>query len=449
MVSLELAPVGEAGQDWLTISQQTMSWTPKLGIALVGIAVAVIVVGLCDREQIQRLPDGSTLYLHKVKVGLTNESLHGTALEKLLGRIIPAKGVSIWKYHLSRPTKLSTYSSAEVSGLSAEFRLGLGGLGKGPGSIARRPAFPRTLRWVLTADDDIPYVQEFWEWRQQKDGLFTSFSTSLFPRQKRRLSIRLEECDMGSGDWRQLADFVVPNPRTAQVQPWMAPPAPATKRIADLEFTLGESTFALEPRNTNDIWVCQAKFPFQVKRNGVVETNWSADYFVLEDASGNRDRTGAMKTTTTNGWLDYETWRSPDPEYVWRINLDFGLDSGWKPTNICQVKLAIPWQGPIKTNFNGVPVGIDFVNGDMLAVNIPTNRTDLRLTFLGANDGGGPFRTGSWSQHQFWQKLELPRDGGSIEATFTIGRNYHVEFYTKPVWLRPGATNTASVQPHP
>jgi hypothetical protein len=99
-----------------------------------------------------------------------------------------------------------------------------------------------------------------------------------------------------------------------------------------------------------------------------------------------------------------------------------------------------------------VPVEIDFVNRDMLAVDIPTNRADLRLTFVGANDGGGPFRTGSWNQHGFWKELQLPPGGGMIEATFAVDKNYHLEFYTRPVWFNPGATNTGSnpgpMQPH-
>jgi hypothetical protein len=57
----------------------------------------------------QRLEDGSLLALTRVKFGTTNVFIHGNLLEKVLGNLIPARGVHVpftpARFRLDRPKK--------------------------------------------------------------------------------------------------------------------------------------------------------------------------------------------------------------------------------------------------------------------------------------------------------------------------------------------------------
>ena len=99
--------------------------------------------------------------------------------------------------------------------------------------------------------------------------------------------------------------------------------------------------------------------------------------------------------------------------------------------------------GPIQTNVNGVPVQIDFVNTDMLSVELTNKPSHLRLTFLKAEDDKGTNlddRTGSWGQHRFWKMLKLERTATPkpvrVHATVAIHENYDAEFLLQPRYER-------------
>jgi hypothetical protein len=80
-------------------------------------------------------------------------------------------------------------------------------------------------------------------------------------------------------------------------------------------------------------------------------------------------------------------------------------------------------------------VSIGFVNTDMLNVEILTNRSDLRLSFVGATDRTGKNldeRSGSWGQRSFWRSLNLPPPGEILSATFAIHRNELFECFVQP-----------------
>jgi len=103
--------------------------------------------------------------------------------------------------------------------------------------------------------------------------------------------------------------------------------------------------------------------------------------------------------------------------------------------DLCSVPLTIPLRGSIRTNFHELPIQIEFVNGDMLAVQFLTNRADLRLTFISATDKTGKsldHQSGNWSQWHFWRSLEMPAAGEVIEATFAIHTNLPFTCFVQP-----------------
>jgi len=93
----------------------------------------------------------------------------------------------------------------------------------------------------------------------------------------------------------------------------------------------------------------------------------------------------------------------------------------------------------IQTNLGGSAVSIDFVNTDMLSVQLTNKPAQMRLTFIKAVDDAGmdlAEHTGSWGQHGFWKMLRLQRAGSptpvQVHATVAIHENYEAEFMLQP-----------------
>ena len=91
----------------------------------------------------------------------------------------------------------------------------------------------------------------------------------------------------------------------------------------------------------------------------------------------------------------------------------------------------------------GFPVHIEFVNTDMLSVELTNKPASLRLTFIKAVDDDGTNLddwSGSWGQHGFWKKLKLARTATPkpvrVRATVAIHENYETEFILQPRYER-------------
>src|SRR6185295_11668859 len=129
----------------------------------------------------------------------------------------------------------------------------------------------------------------------------------------------------------------------------------------------------------------------------------------------------------TNDWTEYRMHRPLDPAKVWKFQLGFGCDADFPATNLFSFTANWPSPGPIRTNFAGTPVLIDFVNTDMLSVELTNKPAHLRVTFIKAVDDTGTdldHHTGSWSQHGFWKMLNLSRTAAPkpvrVHATVAI-----------------------------
>ena len=414
-----------------------MRW--KLVIASVGLICLVIALALWGGNSSKRtLPDGTTLVLSGVMIGPTNIYMHGTFWSKIIGRFVPAKGFAVAGFKLQRPEKI-TFTGQEGSEiLSARLEL----LPRSPREKSLvSPPFFRKYRLLIYGEQDFAFVEEFRGFKRQADGLVSYVLAPSFPRDSRQLHFRLEERDTPeSRDWREVAIFVVRNPKRAAIKPWQAQKAPRLKLAEGLEVEIGELTVRRERIHPNDIWEYMGLLPVRVIRNGEAVTNWGIHSgSIMWDASGNLEYFSSSKVIT-NDWMVHQLFRPLDPAKTWRFRANFALDSGFPQTNLFSFIVPWPLQGTIQTNLGGLPARIRFVNGDMLDVELVSQPADKRLTFISAFDGTGAnlvrWVHGSWGQHSFWRGLELSKPT-EVHATVAIHRNYQAEFTLQPRYEKP------------
>jgi len=322
----------------------------------------------------QVLADGSVLALNQVQVNSKPTFVHGSAIEKLFGNLIPTNGVHLLNVNLNRPTRLKIDSFGK-SWLVAEFRLA------GPNAANHplvKPAFFRQFRIVVYGDSGIEFVQDLWGrssggFESYSDGYYGYIVTSRFPRDSRRLGFRFEKRQTASqgGPWETVADLKTANPARPSIQPWVADSSPATKSVAGLDLTLKQVTVKMIPYMSNDIWNHVVTAAMEVRSNGVLLTNWSAPYgdVQAEDASGNWDLLAGH--------------RSLDPKYVWKLETDFEPVSDFSVQNLATIILPGLGTSTITTNVMNVPVTISW-DGQVIDASIPTNHSNLALRFVSA-----------------------------------------------------------------
>jgi hypothetical protein len=420
-----------------------MSWTKaKMAIALTAASLVIgttaIVMTNDVRESNKRtkqLPDGSILMLNRVSFGGTNEFTHGRLAEMILGNAIPAKGIKVLSLQLVRPTRLKFECPPGKSEMAVEFKVISTNAANHP---LVKPAFFREFRCVIRGESGIEYVHEFWsgEFRQYPDGYFGLVIANRYPRESRRLWLRIERREKRrQGDpWKSVAEFSIENPVQSATQAWIADAVNTAKKIDGLEISLGQITVVTQAFSAREIWNHVVTAPFQVRSNRLTLTNWSATYEQVEDASGN--------------WDYLAGHRSLDPRYVWKLDADFEPESDFQPENLLTVNLPKP-SSAVTVNLMNMPVTISW-DGYWLDATMPTNRTDLALKFVCVTDEQGR-RTSetsgsSWSQHSFRKGGFMMRNGGSFSiggfrlttVTLAIVPNVHTTFYAQPQLLNEG-----------
>jgi hypothetical protein len=385
-----------------------------------------------SRAEVRRqiLADGLVLELNRAVVDSRIEFVHGNLAQKLLGNVIPAKGIHIYKFNLSRPSRRNLDSvDAGKTWLMAEFKL------SGPNatnSALARPDFFRQFRCVLYGEKGIEYVGE-WdrnEFQIYPDGCFGTVLTSRFPRDTRRLGFRIQkrqQQDQG-GPWETVADFKIKNPSRPVIQSWS--PDSITKSVDGLDFSIGEITVKTQDFSARDIWNHVVTLPIEVRSNGAALTNWTTGYINARDASGN--------------WDMFASHRSLDPRYVWKMETDFEPSSDFSDDSVATVTVPVSLPAPLVTNIAGVPVTLSWGNRYFLSAQIPTNRTDLAIRFVSARDeNGGELNNGSasWNRFGFWQGMGFspPVKGRYVQATIAIVPNVHLTFYRQPRLIAPEA----------
>src|SRR5439155_8370846 len=307
--------------------------------------------------QAQPLAEGSVLVLNRVSFGGTNEFLHGNGLEKVLKKVIPAKGVQLVGLKLTRPTLQKFEAAPGKTQLVAEFKISGSNL---VSHHAVKPAFYREFRCLIRGERGIQFAQEFWpgNFQTYSDGYFGYVIANRFPRDSRWLWFRIERrenSDKG-GPWKSVAEFKIKNTVRSMVQPWVSEPVHPAKTVAGMDFILDEITVVTQSYSPRDIWNHIVTTPFQVRSNGAVLTNWVAAYVRVEDASGNWD-------------YGLASHRALDPRFVWKLEADFEPESDFPPESVATVDLS-GRSSPITTNILDVTVKISRAGSYWIDVNM-------------------------------------------------------------------------------
>jgi hypothetical protein len=393
-----------------------------LAISLVVILLFQLLRG--PSRQAKTLPDGTVLLLNRVSFGGTNEFTHGKFAEKVLGKLIPTNGMKVFSFKLARRTVNKFECPEGKSQMVVEFKL----IGTNAGNhplVTTRPF--EEYRCVIRGETGIEYVQYMGSgnFRKFSDGYFGYVFASRYPRDSRMVRLHVEHRSKYEDPWREVAEFEIRNRPQRTTKLWKAEPANTSKKIGELEVSLGQVTAV-----TQSLGAYVFRAPFQVKKNGLLLTNWSAAYTHSEDASGN--------------WAYYFI-QNLDPRYVWKFDVDFEPESDFAPENLLTVNL--PKSGlTLSTNLMNIPLTISW-KWEYLDADIPTNRTDLALRFVHMTDEQGREAInlgGSWSQFSF-------RKGGSFmiqteqglamsdspptRATIAIVPNVHATFYAQPTLI--------------
>jgi hypothetical protein len=302
----------------------------------------------------------------------------------------------------------------------------------------------------VVADDGFSYVHEFhqpYEFKKYPDGIYGYLHAQTWPRTSRRLSIRLEERSAASNrDFREVATFVVKNPRRVEAERWPVTQPFRTNLPGNVDVEVGELAVRAGTIHPHDIWENTAELPVRFTREGQVLTNWGIHYGPINDATGNRESFTSSKFVT-NGWNVYRIFRLLDPKVPWRFDVNFALDSNYPEPHLFDFDAPWPMNWTISTNFAGVPVTIGYVNTDMLAVELPGKPPHLRVSFVNAVDEYGRNLaewSGSWNQHSFWKMLSVrSQKHVNVRATIAIHSNYSASFILQPRFEKAGRVSGA------
>jgi RNA polymerase sigma factor (sigma-70 family) len=303
-----------------------------------------------------------------------------------------------------------------------------------------KPAFFRQFRCIIRGETGIDFVEEFSPAPgikklsggkiNTKPQTSISVQTSIFPRDSKWLWFRVEKSETNNpyGPWQTVAEFKVANPARAANNPWAASPTPITNNVDGMEFVLDEVMVETRPFSPRDIWNHVVTLPMKVYEHDVLLTNWGAVYGQMADASGN--------------WSpNLQRHRSLDPGFVWKLEMDFEPQSNFTAENVATVNLPRP-RSKITTEVMGQPVTISW-DGTWIDADMPTNRPDLALKFVGAADAQGNEMlkpAGSWDQYRFREGDFIVRREGILttvdvrpaKVTLAVVPNIHTTFYIQP-----------------
>jgi RNA polymerase sigma factor (sigma-70 family) len=404
---------------------KSLAWTKLRGAVAAGgilMLVSTSVVTFSDilpfgnSSQSQKLPDGSILTLASATINQDNNHVLGVS------------GCLTAKLTLSGAPPESPLVSQD--------------------SLRYRPC-----RALVSGKDGLEYSSLLYAFSKYGNDYHGQFNTCLFPRDSSKLRIQIQQRDTLDQPWKTIAEFTC-RQHTQKAESWQVEQSPISRDIDGTKLTFGEFTFQTgEPvsqtsdRDWENNWQSEGcnrtvTIPWQLERDGVLLTNWGIRGLLMSDSSGNESYVGFMDRRGSNNWTLTRTWESPDPRKVWKVRAEVAEESGFDPANIFTIRVPVHRVAPFETNVAGYPFRIQFFRGiDSLSTELLlTNRTDLRLTLLHAEDQDGRDQTGkTLGGDQFVQQILVDLSaGGELSQTFAIGKNISAEFTTKPR-LIPGS----------
>lgn len=398
-----------------------MAWSKAQMAIVIGVAaiVAVSTTTVVLKESAggevlkQRLPDGSTMWLDRISFSNEVQTVHA-------GR----------KFKLNQPT------------LVAEFRLSGHNAANSP---LVKSAFFRQFRCAIRGDKGIEYIEEFYpsgfppsrfpgEFKKFSDGYYSGVVTSIFPRDSQWLWFRIQMSPTNKpyGPWQTVAEFKAANPTHSMNYPWTASATPITNTVNGMDIVLDNVTVETRQSLPNDIWNHVVTIPTKVFENGDLLTNWGVPFGSVEDASGNY---GPV----------FQRFRSLDPRYVWKLEMDFEPVSDFTPEETATISLPRRPHTVI-TNIMDMPVTVSW-DGQFINASIPTNRPDRALKFISATDNQNDSMImpgGSWDQYMFREGGFMTQQNGTMrmdinptKVTLAVVPNVHTTFYVQPQLIKP------------
>jgi RNA polymerase sigma factor (sigma-70 family) len=303
----------------------------------------------------------------------------------------------------------------------------------------------RPCRALVSGKDGLEYASTLYPFSESGNDNFGQFNTCVFPRDSARLRIQIQQRDALDALWKTIAEFTCRQP-TGKEESWRPEPAPINRDVDGMQFSVGEITLQTgEPDSQlggpdwksewqSEGWNRTVTIPWQLSKDGAPVTNWAFKGLILADSSGNEAGVGWMDRPGTNGWTLTRTWEAPDPRKVWKIHAQLAQDSGFDEGNVFTIRIPIHRVAPFETNVAGYPFRIQFFRDILSTELLMTNRTDLRLNFLHAeNQNGESQDKNTLGRSGFVCQIIVDlQAGGELAQTFAIGKNIPIEFMAKP-----------------
>jgi hypothetical protein len=299
---------------------------------------------------------------------------------------------------------------------------------------------------VVSGQDGFEYATLLWRFSAGADNNhYGDMRACFFPRDSKKLRIQVQHRDAKDAPWVTVAEFSH-HQRAGKEESWQPEPAPITRNVDGMQLNVGPVTLQsgepgalpgehqwksyMQNEGANKLVV----IPWQLLKDGAPLTNWILQDPILRDSSGNAGRVGYAYETSTNGWMLTEIVQWPDPRKVWKIQGQLAQDSGFEESTVVTLHIPIHRSPPFETNVAGYPFRIQFFHNILSTELLMTNRPDLRLNFLHAEDQNGQSQDNhrlGLTQYVFQMITDL-KAGGEWAETFAIGKNIPVEFLTKP-----------------
>ncbi|MCC2670067.1 MAG: hypothetical protein K0Q72_2538 [Armatimonadetes bacterium] len=415
-----------------------------LGIVLVSGGALVAFYRSVLPQQVQRLPDGSTIGLLGYTFGDAHRFPIGAPVQRMLYRMVsdPLRSQLQMPTHFRmNPAPNSLILWAEQSGADIAFR-----------PDVHLVTVDENGEEIAVCQDEGPGAYGLSGELPNKVRLTTPFSLDTFPR--RAPAVRARIYLQRNGRYERAAEFQVPNPDLGPHPRWVAPPLPVRQRRDDFEFSLVSfKTGVRQYRQKGPIppgelpWT---QADFKILRSGKPAPGWYGKIARVEDATGNK--------WTPFGSYDNFRGRVSRSE-VYRLKVEFSNDNEFPPSQRWVLRgLPVPAAGSrarrresrveddmeVRLETLAGPGAISYGNGATAWFRVlPPELSSRRLTLLAATDERGRSvlkydrPSESYPPDDVTFELEKRSDLRRVNLVVGIRKSYLVEFLAQPVAVEP------------
>lgn len=276
----------------------------------------------------QRLPNGTLVTPLGFTVGDTKHRwIEGTALQRIVARIVPASAGAIG-------AEVHEYTTPNATTPVLWMRYAGGNPGRGY----------HPTRITSADSDGCDSVQN------SGGGTYGNGSSAetleaipLTPYNRRDSEIRLRFYTFAHLGWRQDAEFRLPNPLFSTALGWAPRPLPAVATDGPLTVTLDDVITRCDmsdpPRPAQpgeDDWTC---FRAHSAENGRRSVNWGISNVEFADAAGNQGSIGAGSSNAADGEIRAFMRSTLCPrEPAWKVRLEMSRRAGFAPGELWVLK---------------------------------------------------------------------------------------------------------------